>query len=514
MPVSNLPPPRCAIYCRLSREDEDKPGQSESIQNQKALLLEYALERDWEVIELYSDEDYSGADRQRPAFLQMLSAAQGGAFQIILCKTQSRFTRDMELVERYLHHLFPLWGIRFVTLADHVDTAQKGNKKARQINGLINEWYLEDLSENIRMVLDHKRAAGQHIGSFSLYGYQKHPSQKGTLTIDPPAASVVRDIFSQALAGKSPQEIADQLNAAQLPNPTLYNTQQGLSYRSANPCTSGKWNRGTISRMLKNEMYLGTMVQGTQRKISYKSAKLAPVSPEDWFRVEKTHAPIIDKETFETVQRLRKRRQKKGSTAPPHPLSGLAYCHHCQVPLQQNAYVYKENKHSYLRCPKKNCACSVRQEHLLDLVWRRTLEHIAHYFDDLSGESQKPPNSLSRSFAEALSALDLHLAKKQYACKELYLDKTSGLITPEQFSHIAGAITQDIENLLQQKSRLQADLAREQNATRFPLKKQWLPVLWQMPPSRPLLLQVIASISLEKKSASLGTQTVHLHWSF
>lgn len=157
---------RCAIYTRLSKEDERKDQNgSESIQNQRSLLVSYAAEQGWDIYHIYCDEDYSGADSLRPDFNRMIGAARNKEFQILLCKSQSRFTRDMELVEKYIHGLFPIWGIRFIAVADHADTQIRGNKKARQINGLVNEWYLEDLSENIRMVLDLKRRQGQYIGA-------------------------------------------------------------------------------------------------------------------------------------------------------------------------------------------------------------------------------------------------------------------------------------------------------------------------------------------------------------
>ena len=146
----------------MSKEDEDKyKTESESIQNQKSLLVSYAVERGWDIYHIYCDEDYSGADSLRPDFNRMIGAAREKKFQILLCKSQSRFTRDMELVEKYIHGLFPVWGIRFVSVADNADTEVRGNKNARQINGLVNEWYLEDLSENIRMVFDMKRRQGQ-----------------------------------------------------------------------------------------------------------------------------------------------------------------------------------------------------------------------------------------------------------------------------------------------------------------------------------------------------------------
>ena len=178
---------RVAIYCRLSEEDRNKQSEtddSNSIQNQKSMLLQYSLEHGWEVYNIYSDDDYTGSDRRRPEFNRLLEDAKNRKFDIVLCKTQSRFTRELELVEKYIHGLFPIWGIRFISIVDNADTANKGNKKSRQINGLVNEWYLEDMSENIKSVLTDRRKNGHHIGAFALYGYKKDPDVKGHLIID------------------------------------------------------------------------------------------------------------------------------------------------------------------------------------------------------------------------------------------------------------------------------------------------------------------------------------------
>ena len=184
---------KTAIYCRLSEEDRNKKQRtddSESIQNQKNMLLQHAMDQGWEIYDINSDDDYTGADRKRPEFNRLIQDAKAKKFDIILCKTQSRFTRELELVEKYIHGLFPALGIRFISIVDNADTANKGNKKSRQINGLVNEWYLEDMSENIKSVLDNKRENGLHIGSFALYGYKKDPQQKGHLIIDEEAADV------------------------------------------------------------------------------------------------------------------------------------------------------------------------------------------------------------------------------------------------------------------------------------------------------------------------------------
>ena len=318
----------CAIYVRLSKEDEDRQQmESESIQNQKSLLTAYAVDHGWDIYAIYCDEDYSGADSLRPDFNRMLAEAGRKRFQIILCKSQSRFTRDMELVEKYIHGLFPIWGIRFIAVADNADTEVKGNKKARQINGLVNEWYLEDLSENVRMVFDLKRREGRYIGGIPLYGYKKDPADRNRLVPDPEAAQVVRQIFRWSLEGRGKQSIAHMLNESGVPSPSRYKADRGWT-RGA-PAKNGLWNKTAIWRILHNGMYAGVMVQGRRKKVSYKSKVLINVPEDQWYRVEGTHEPIVDRETFDAVQRNLSLRTKTDGGGEVHLLSGLVRCMDC-----------------------------------------------------------------------------------------------------------------------------------------------------------------------------------------
>lgn len=292
-----------ALYCRLSVEDEYKKGESESIQNQKLLLENYAKSKGWNIYQIYCDEDYSGLDDTRPQFCQMLLDAQKGMFQIIVCKTQSRFTRNMETAERYLHHYFLLWGIRFVTIVDHVDTAIEGNKKARQINGLVNEWYCEEISENIRTVFKRKMELGQFLGPYACYGYQKSKGDRHKLEIDDTCALVVKKIFELYESGKSCRQIACCLTAKKIITPWEYKKQKGLDCNRRNVKYTMQWSANTISKILKNRMYTGCMVQGKEKKLSYKSKKVVTVPPQQWIVVENTHEAIISKEQFEAVQK-------------------------------------------------------------------------------------------------------------------------------------------------------------------------------------------------------------------
>lgn len=207
--------PRAAIYCRLSEEDADKadPGQdSRSIQNQKSMLVRYAVEQGWQIYNIYSDDDYTGSDRERPQFNRLLEDARRGCFDIVLCKSQSASPARWSWWKNTStacswNGAYALWAM------PTTPTPQiRGNKKARQINGLVNEWYLEDMSQNIRTVLDAKRRQGEFVGSFASYGYRKDPQDKHRLLVDEPAAAVVRRIYALYLSGWGASRIAAQLN--------------------------------------------------------------------------------------------------------------------------------------------------------------------------------------------------------------------------------------------------------------------------------------------------------------
>ena len=304
---------RCAIYCRISRDDSEGE-ENASIANQKQILTEYAAAQGWELYGVYSDEDRSGADSGRPGFNALLRDAQAGQFEVILCKTQSRFTRDMETVERYLHGLLPRWGVRFVSVADSADTDRKENKKARQIYGLVNEWYLEDLSDSIRLVLDHKRREGTFIGSFAPYGYRRCEVGSAHLEPDPAAAKVVEKIFRMAAGGAGMQRIADALNVRGIPNPTEYKRLCGLRYRNGAQEHSVLWNRATIRRIILHETYAGTMVQGKRKKESYKSGYIRDLPRKEWIKAADSHEPLVSRELFMRANAaLRDRGMRRGS---------------------------------------------------------------------------------------------------------------------------------------------------------------------------------------------------------
>ena len=425
---------KVAIYCRLSREDDDKlheTDESESIQNQKNMLLDYSIKMNWDVYNIYCDEDYSGADSERPEFNRLLEDAKNKRFNIVLCKTQSRFTRDMEIVEKYLHNKFLEWNIRFVSLVDHVDTLDKGNKKSRQINGLVNEWYLEDLSENIKRTFDIKRQQGLHIGAFVCYGYKRDSENKNKIIIDAKVSDVIKLIFNLYEQGNGVTKIAQMLNSKGISTPTKYKLLCGLNFKNQSKNIE-YWSESTITKILKNEIYIGNMVQGYNRKPSYKSKKQVNLPKSERIIVKNTHEPIITKEQFFNVQSLFKSKTKRCKNGKVHLFANKLVCLDCGAKLYKcqnhKGYTYfscKFSKKIYGTCSTH----SIGYENLKALVTAKIKEKILSYynFDDVPNDlfvSKKDLNK-TKSLERKKMVLQEDIDKLKQAIKELYLDKVS-----------------------------------------------------------------------------------------
>lgn len=520
---------KAAIYCRLSKEDEYKIGESESIQNQKSMLIQYAIEKGFDIYQIYSDEDYSGIDRNRPAFNSMIQAASEHKFDVVLAKTQSRFTRDMELVEKYLHGKFIEWGIRFIAVVDHVDTNDTANKKSRQINGLINEWYLEDLSTNVRSVLDHKRKEGLFIGSFARYGYCKDPNAKGKLIIDPEAAEVVRRIFSMALSGIGAHKIARILNDEKVPSPTAYKQQHGIHYHIAakNP-NADLWSSSTVYQMLHNQLYVGDMVQGRHKKVSYKSEKTIWLPQSQWIVVENTHEAIIDRGTFEAVQMMLKERTRSGGKGTIHPLAKKVVCGCCGSYMEQTGRQPKADgtQRRYVRCRMHQRAPEVcgnktctDMNALENAVLERIRAYVADYFDPEKvtlPEQDDPVQQREHAKRDELKRLKSEVDRRRKAMQELYLDKVSGLIDTVQFSEMNQTFLKDVKNAEMRINILEAELEQQQEETSVvQTQMQRVRELAQVSHlTRELAVLLVHRVVVGTKDPLTGEQKITIEWNF
>lgn len=292
-----------AIYLRLSKEDVEKgeDENSRSIENQRIILEEYAKAHQLQIYDCYIDDDYSGLYFERPSFSRMLTDAAKHEFTVILAKSQSRLSRNMEHTEYLLHNLFPQLGIRFLGVVDGVDSAQKAGKKARQINALVNEWYSEDLSESIRAVYLRKMQKGEYLGAYAPYGYQKSKEDSHKLIVVEEEAFWVRKIYMMYLEGYSMQEIQQELIRNHVLTPSAGKKKE----------KNDQWSMSTIKKILSNEVYTGAVVQGKSKRRSFKEKKVVSCPRESWIKVEGMHPAIIEKEIYERVCRLRQKRSKR-----------------------------------------------------------------------------------------------------------------------------------------------------------------------------------------------------------
>lgn len=326
---------RAGIYLRLSKEDETQ-GRSESIANQQALLQRYAMEQGWEIMDYYIDDGYSGLHFDRPGFQRMLRDIEAGRVNLVLTKDLSRLGRDYIDTGYYLERYFPSRRVRYIALADGIDTFDKrcAQNDMGPFKSVMNDLYAKDISKKVRAVMDAKREAGQFIGAFAPYGYDKDPADKNRLLVDRPAAEVVRGIFSEYLSGDSMAEIARRLNREGILPPSRYKAEiQRLSYANAN-AAQGLWRAETIRSILGNPTYAGDVAQGKNEKLSYKLKASRKLPREAWTVVADTHEAIVDRESFQIVQRmLESRGGRKRSKPQAHLLSGLVFCGDCGRPM-------------------------------------------------------------------------------------------------------------------------------------------------------------------------------------
>lgn len=326
---------RAGLYLRLSKEDETQ-GQSGSIANQRALLERYAREQGWEITGCYIDDGYSGLHFDRPGFQQLLCDIEAGKVNLVITKDLSRLGRDYIDTGYYLERYFPGRQVRYIALADGIDTFDRccAQNDMGPFKSVMNDLYAKDISKKVRAVMDTKREAGQFIGAFAPYGYCKDPTNRNRLLVDGPAAKVVQRIFTEYLSGESMAGIARRFNQEGILPPARYKAEiQRLSYNNAN-AAQGLWRAETIRTILGNPTYAGDLAQGKNEKLSYKLKSSHKLPRQEWMIVPDTHDAIIDRASFQTVQKLLESRCGRSRSQPqPHLLSGLVFCGDCGRPM-------------------------------------------------------------------------------------------------------------------------------------------------------------------------------------
>ena len=457
---------KVGVYCRLSDEDRDKLNKnddSNSIVNQRSMCLKYANQNGWNVVDIYSDDDFSGAGTYRPDFERLISDCENGKINLVLCKSQSRFSRDMEVIERYLHNKFIEWGVRFVSIVDNADTSIESNKKSRQINGLINEWYLDDLSNNIKKSLKNKREDGLYMGSFASYGYDRDPNDNHKLIVDPVAAEVVKKIFDlYANHGYGYYKICEYLNNNNIPTRAVKKKKKGSKFVCSNcDYDNVKWNTDTIAQILKNEVYIGNLVQGKVTSMGYKVHKFKKVDEKDWCRIENTHEPIIDMDTWNKVQKRLGTHESPTRTGEIHYFTRKVYCSECEKVFMRNVYHTKgekTGKRAYLQCKgaKKYRTCnnnrSIRMDEVEKILLNAINDLLDNYYDqnnlkELYESRKEQDKNKDKIFIleKEKHNLEKKINDNKSYYRNLYEDKVKGTITEDMFKMMSEDYLNEIE---------------------------------------------------------------------
>lgn len=523
---------RVGIYLRLSNEDRDKANKdddSESIKNQRNMLIDYISKHpEFVLVDEYSDEDLSGAGTYRPEFERLIRDCENKKLDIVLCKSQSRFSRDMEIVEKYINNKFKEWNIRFIGLSDNADTDMLGNKKSRQINGLVNEWYLEDVSNNIRSAFNSKMKQGEFISPFASYGYEVSSEDNNKLVVDEIASEIVKDIFNLYLTGLGFTGIAKHLNSKNIPCPSLYKYRKGIKLNviSNRPREEIKWSTNAIKTILTNELYLGHLIQGKRTTVSYKNHKIKNKDKSEWVKILNTHEAIIDEETFNKVQLAMKERTKPmKTTGSVHIFSGKVFCLECKH------YMRKKNstKHEYLVCSGNrdgydDCInkSSIRYDELERLVLDAINSKISEYYDEVQLESIDSKKSTNRfnnkinSLKKQKEQIEKEISKTRNYLKSLYEDKVNGVISVEQFKDLITDYNKNEDMYSNQIKSINNEIAyykmkeeSSKNNEKIFSKYQKLEKL-----NRVIIDEFIDKIYIGKVNEDTNTRNIQIKWNF
>ncbi len=522
----NLPYTRVAIYVRLSDEDKDKKSShdpSESIKNQLDLATSYAQKMGWVIVGVYSDDDYSGVTDDRPDFARLIGDCESGKVDVVLCKNMSRFARNIAVSEEYLETKFLEWGVRFIGLTDHTDNFDYSQKKARQISGLTNQWYAEDVSNNVRAAFKTKREKGDFIGSFASFGYMKDPNNKSKLVVDEDAAEVVRLIFQLYLQGNGTAAISQILNNRGIPNPSKYKEMQGINYHNHFDKTkSGLWNKTSVKRILRDQTVIGNLVQYKKEKIHFKTKKCKSIAKSDWIVVEGTHEPIIDKNTFYKVQELLDSKVRSSGHGQPHIFAGKVRCKDCGNTLSK----FSNGKNVYLGCSlyrQKREECSkhtIRLDKLTTIIEGKIRYQVNKILKQRDLFLQKllqgdEHGDVLKHIGKQISKINVSLKDINDGLKSLYIDKSKGQLEESLFLELK-------ETFLNERKKLEKQL-EEQNLKLADKKKEadrrdyWLSVLESyssfLQLDRKLVVELIDHIQVGEVQED-GTQEVIIYYNF
>ena len=463
-----------ALYPRLSHEDELQ-GESKSISNQKRILETYAKQNGFSNLRWYTDDGYSGANFQRPGFQAMLADIEAGKVGTVIVKDMSRLGRNYLQVGMYTEMIFPQKGVRFIAINDGVDSAQGENDFA-PLRNIFNEWLVRDTSKKIKAVKRSKGMSGKPITSKPVYGYLMDEDEN--FIIDEEAAPVVRQIYSLCLAGNGPTKIARMLTEQQIPTPGTLEYRRTGSTRRYHPGYECKWATNTVVHLLENREYTGCLVNFKTDKVSYKLKHSIENPPEKQVIFENHHEPIIDRETWERVQELRKQRKRPNRYDEVGLFSGILFCADCGSVMYQQRYQTDKRKQDCYICGSykkrtRDCTAHFIRTDLLTAGVTENLRKITSYAAKHEARFMKllvEQNEDGGRRRNAAKKKELETAQKRISelsaiFKRLYEDSVTGRISDERFSELSADYEAEQKELKERVAGLQEELSKAKEAT-------------------------------------------------
>ena len=440
---------KVGMYIRLSREDGDKQ-ESESISNQRDILQRYIKENDLCFVKEYVDDGVSGTTFDRIGFNKMLQDIENKNINMVITKDLSRLGRDYIKTGFYIEEYFPKNNVRYVAITDGIDTyLDSTNNDITPFKAIMNDMYAKDISKKIRSVYKEKQKQGEYLCSTTAYGYKKHPNIKNKLVIDRKVKSIVEKIFDMYANGHGSVEIVNYLNSHQYLSPLGYRKTGVIQDKNK---TRYSWNEVTICDMLRNEVYIGNTVQNKKSVISYKAKKIRTIEKENQIRVNNTHEPIIDKDTFEKVQCILEKRGTNTKLKYDYLLRGLLYCYHCKRKLQ---IVLKKNSkrnsksHPYITCNNAKirgcyplCMNYEKLEKYIISIVKKICRVYANkrVFERVYEKYQNKTFNIKEDHRNKLLQINKNINEINSNLDKMYMDKLIGVLQEEDYIRVSREI--------------------------------------------------------------------------
>ena len=437
------------VYCRLSKEDRTKL-QSESIDNQEKILTEYVISKGWNIHNIYIDDGYTGTNFKRPGFAELIKDIEKGEVNLVITKDLSRFGREHIESGNYMQIYFLERGVRYIALGDNVDISDADDISDYLPYQLLNnEQFAKDTSRKVRMIFGIKMKNGEFIGAYSPYGYQKQGKNK--LVIDEKVADVVRKIFNLYTSGKSMRHITSILIKEKIQTPIEYK-QTYCNYKNPNSKNTGLWNQSMVKTILKDEVYIGNLIRGKQKKISYKHDKIKRVPKEKWIKVENTHEAIIEKEQFYLVQEMMKNNVNTYTKieGAEHLLNNLTFCKECgsKLTYRNSRGKMTANCSLYSKLGTEYCTSHMIYESNLNEYVVNDLKRIVKRLvkEDFYNKYQNLKVEEKKEFDE-LHYIEIRINEIKNQVYTLYKDKLNGTVTEEIFRDFSNSFNEEREKL-------------------------------------------------------------------